>query len=131
MDSRVPYGVSGDDHRPGSRGLLGGRVLTCEGFDDSIRWRPGERLEHLFEERCDWLRRQDQVGHLAVDTASGSLSYTELDARANQLARFLIRQGVQPGDRIGLLSDVQCHVFPGLRGRARFIRFLGQLSSRS
>ena len=100
-------GDSGEeDDRPRSRSWLDGRVLTCNGYDDSIRWRPGERLEHLFEQRCDWLRRQGQAGHLVVDAAGGSLSYTELDARANQLARFLIRQGVQPGDRIGLLSDV-------------------------
>ncbi len=35
----------------------------------------------------------------------GTLSYAGLDARANQLARFLVRQGVRPGDRVGLLSD--------------------------
>ena len=29
----------------------------------------------------------------------------ELDARANRLARFLVRRGVRPGDRIGLLFD--------------------------
>ena len=105
--------------------MLGGRVLTCDGYDDSIRWRPGERLEHLFEERCDWLRRQDQAGHLAVDAAGGSLSYTELDARANQLARFLIRMGVQPGDRIGLLSDVAVDGYVGmlaaLKAHAAFV----------
>jgi non-ribosomal peptide synthetase-like protein len=91
-------------------------VLTCDGYDDSIRWRPGERLEHLFEQRCDWLRRQDQAGHLAVDAPGGSLSYPELDARANQLARFLIRRGVKPGDRIGLLSDVAVDGYVGMLG---------------
>src|SRR5271170_6708126 len=115
MNTSVRGGVSGeDDHRPGSRSWLDGRVLTCNGYDDSIRWRPGERLEHLFEQRCDWLRRQGQAGHLVMDAAGGSLSYTELDARANQLARFLIRQGVQPGDRIGLLSDVAVDGYVGM-----------------
>ena len=33
------------------------------------------------------------------------MTYRELDARANQLARFLVRRGVRPGDRIGLLFD--------------------------
>ena len=103
----------GENHRPESRSWLDGRVLTCRGYDDSIRWRPGERLEHLFEQRCDWLRGQGRAGHLAVDAAGGSLSYPELDARANQLARFLIRQGVRPGDRIGLLSD---HAVDGYAG---------------
>jgi non-ribosomal peptide synthetase-like protein len=107
-------GVSEEDERPGSRSWLDGRVLTCSGSDDSIRWRPGERLEQLFEQRCDWLRSQGQAGHLAIDAAGGSLSYTELDARANRLGRFLIRQGVQPGDRIGLLSDVAVDGYAGM-----------------
>ena len=34
-----------------------------------------------------------------------TLTYAELDVRANQLARFLLRRGVRPGDRIGLLFD--------------------------
>jgi hypothetical protein len=74
MDTSARDGVSGEeDRRPGSRSWLGGRVLTCDGYDDSIRWRPGERLEHLFEQRCDWLRRRGQAGHLVVDAAGGSL----------------------------------------------------------
>ncbi|MGD0557631.1 MAG: AMP-binding protein [Streptosporangiaceae bacterium] len=83
---------SAEDHR---------QVLTCAGYSDAIRWQAGERLEQLFERRCDWFARN---GQLAVDTDSEKLSYPELDARANKLARFLIRQGVRPGDRIGLLS---------------------------
>ena len=41
----------------------------------------------------------------AVVTDAGTLSYRELDRRANQVARYLIEQGVQPGDRVGLLFD--------------------------
>src|ERR1700733_1309492 len=126
MNTSVGDGFGGEeDDRPGSRSWLDGRVLTCDGYDDAIRWRPGERLEHLFEERCDWLRHQGQAGHLAVDAAGGSLSYTELDARANQLARFLIRRGVRPGDRIGLLSDVAVDGYVGmlavLKAHAAFV----------
>jgi non-ribosomal peptide synthetase-like protein len=85
---------------------LDARVLTCAGFDGAIRWREGERLEQLFEERCDGLRQQGRGDHLAVDGPDASLSYAELDARANQLARFLVlRQGIRPGDRVGLLFD--------------------------
>jgi len=83
-----------------------GRVLTCAGYEDAIRWQPGERLEHLFEQRCDQLNRQGKGGAIAVDGLGGTLSYAELDARANQLARFLgLREGVRPGDRVGLLLD--------------------------
>src|SRR3984885_11800554 len=126
MTTGVGDGVGGEeDHRPGSRSWLDGRVLACDGYDDSIRWRPGGRLEHLFEGRCDWLHGQGQAGHLAVDAAGGSLTYPELDARANQLARFLIGQGVRPGDRIGLLSDVAVDGYVGmlaaLKAHAAFV----------
>jgi non-ribosomal peptide synthetase-like protein len=126
VDTGVGDGVGGEeDHRPGSRSSLGGLVLTCDGYDDSVRWRPGERLEDLFEQRCDWLRGQDQAGRLAVDAPGGSLSYPELDARANRLARFLIRQGVKPGDRVGLLSDVAVDGYIGmlaaLKAHAAFV----------
>jgi non-ribosomal peptide synthetase-like protein len=79
-----------------------GPVLTCAGHDNSVRWRPGERLEHLFEARAAELGGTAT----AVDGPGGSLSYGELDARANQLARFLgLRVGVRRGDRVGLLFD--------------------------
>ena len=100
-------------------------MLTCAGYDDSIRWRPGERLEQLFERRCDWLSRMGQRGHLAVDALEGALSYRELDAAANQLARFLVHQGVRPGDRVGLLSDRSVDGYVGmlavLKARAAYV----------
>ncbi|HUK69710.1 MAG TPA: Pls/PosA family non-ribosomal peptide synthetase [Streptosporangiaceae bacterium] len=87
---------------PAGRQFLTG---ACAGYEGSIRWREGERLEQLFEGRCDWLRRQGRGDHLAVDAQDATLSYAELDARANQLARFLLGRGVRPGDRVGLLFD--------------------------
>jgi non-ribosomal peptide synthetase-like protein len=95
----------GAEARPGSRECLDGLVLTCAGYGDAVRWRDGERLEQVFEGRCDELRRRGQAHHLAVDAGDITLTYAELDARANQLARFLVRRGVRPGDRVGLLSD--------------------------
>ena len=116
---------AGGQDRPGSRSCLGGRVLTSAGYDDSIRWREGDRLEWLFERRCDWLRRQGRGRHLAVDAMDGTLSYLGLDARANQLARFLVRQGVRPGDRIGLLYDRAVDGYLGmlavLKARAAYV----------
>ncbi|HTU86610.1 MAG TPA: Pls/PosA family non-ribosomal peptide synthetase [Solirubrobacteraceae bacterium] len=90
----------------GAGGVADTCILTCAGYDNTVRWRPGERLEHLFEQRCDELARAGSPHALAVDGPGGRLSYAELDGRANQLARYLaLRQGVRAGQRVGLLLD--------------------------
>ena len=99
---------------PVSRECLDGRVLACAGYEDGARWREGERLEHVFEARCDRLRERGQADRLAVDAGDVTLTYAELDARANQLARFLVRRGVRPGDRIGLLFDEAVDSYTGM-----------------
>jgi len=76
-----------------------------EAADQSIRWAPGERLDQLFEEQCDRLREAGQGDHLAVDAGEFTLTYDELDSRANQLARYLSDCGARPGGRVALLSD--------------------------
>ncbi|WP_051385435.1 Pls/PosA family non-ribosomal peptide synthetase [Actinokineospora inagensis] len=70
-------------------------VLMGVGFAHGVRWRAGERLQHLF-------RRSD---HPAVDTGEFVLSYADVDDRANRLARYLLGRGVGAGDRVGLLFD--------------------------
>lgn len=80
-------------------------MLHCTQFDNAIRWKPGERLQHLFEARCDQLMPAGEGGHPAVITANGEISYKTLDDRANQLARYLLSHGVKPGERIGLLFE--------------------------
>ena len=87
---------------------LSDRVLVCPGYEHTIRWRSGERLDHLVEDQCDRMR---QTGHLAVDATNSRLTYDQLDARANQLARLLLDWGAQPGDRIGLLFDHAVHTY--------------------
>ena len=99
---------------PGSRECLDGRVLVAAGYEDGVRWREGDRLEHVFEDRCDELREKGQADRLAVDTGDVTLTYAELDARANRLARFLVRHGVRPGDRIGLLFDEAVDSYAGM-----------------
>ncbi|MGH4025687.1 MAG: Pls/PosA family non-ribosomal peptide synthetase, partial [Pseudonocardiaceae bacterium] len=104
---------------PGYPAAVLDRVLVCAGYEHTVRWRPGERLDHLFEERCDGAQ-YDGSGHhgsgsrLAVDTGDLRLTYQELDARANQLARHLISRGARPGDRIGLLFDQAVHSYLGM-----------------
>lgn len=80
-------------------------VLVDERYDQRIRWKPGERLHHLFEAVCDDLRARGQHDRVAVSLPEADITYLELDARANGLARFLRRRGVGSGDRVGLLFD--------------------------
>ena len=68
--------------------------------DNTLRWSEGERLNHAYEQVC--LRFADND---AVVTDSVTLTYDELNRRANQVARHLIAQGVTGGDRVGLLFD--------------------------
>ena len=71
-----------------------------------MRWKQGERLNHLLEEACIRFSESD-----AVVTDGGTLSYRELDCRANQVARYLIDQGIQPGDRVGLLFEKSAETY--------------------
>ncbi len=60
----------------------------------------GRCLHHLFEAAAD--AHGDRT---ALTDGARSLSYTELDERANRLAHALIADGVGRGDRVGLLLD--------------------------
>lgn len=86
-------------------GSAEGTVLTSAAPDQAARWQQGERLDQLFEDRCDRLRAEGRGAQLAVDAGETVLSYLELDGRANQLARYLLACGARPGDRIALLFD--------------------------
>ncbi|MGH3696045.1 MAG: Pls/PosA family non-ribosomal peptide synthetase [Pseudonocardiaceae bacterium] len=88
-----------------------GGVLVDQGAQHAIRWTPGERLDHLFEDRCDWMQH---CGWPAVDVGGSVLTYDQLDARANQLARHLLTRGARSGDRIGLLFDDAVHSYVGM-----------------
>ncbi len=59
-------------------------VLACKTADNAIRSRDGERLHHLWEERCDAFERQGDAGHAAVITDAAIYTFRDLDNRANQ-----------------------------------------------
>jgi len=80
-------------------------MLICKHADNAIRWTEGERLDHLFEQRCDQLHASANARPEAVVTDDAVFTFRELDERANQVARFLIAQGLKSGDRIGLMFD--------------------------
>ena len=66
----------------------------------ALRWRYGERLSDVLEEAC---RRHADL--MAVSVVGADVSYRELNARANQMARVFMRHGVSPGDRVAVLLD--------------------------
>ena len=84
-------------------------MLVHKDLSNTPRWREGERLHHLFEQRCDELH-----DHLAVVTQDVTLTYRELDNRANQLARHLIARGIRSGDRVALIFDKQVETYIAL-----------------
>lgn len=88
-------------------------VLVDTRFDQGVRWCPGERLDHLFEDKVDELAQHEHSHRLAVDTGALAVTYADLDARANRLARHLRGRGVRCGDRVALLSD---HPLDGYTG---------------
>ncbi|MEV6909770.1 amino acid adenylation domain-containing protein [Amycolatopsis sp. NPDC051071] len=100
-----PYG------QPSGLFTTDGLVLTCDGHEQRIRWRGGERLEQLYERLCDRLHADGLGARLAVDAGSTKLTFAGLDERANRLARHLRAHGVRPGDRVGLLFDEPVHPY--------------------
>lgn len=81
-------------------------VVIREHTNNAVRWKQGERLNHLLEESCIRFATSD-----AVITDAGTLSYRELNRRANQMARHLMDQGIQSGDRVGLLFDKSAETY--------------------
>lgn len=93
-------GVWDGTQPPGLRRGSGLQVVIREHTNNAVRWKQGERLNHVLEEAC--VRFADNE---AIVTDAERLTYRELDRRANQMARYLIEQGVKSGDRVGLLFD--------------------------
>lgn len=89
-------------------------MLICRNADNEIRWKDGERLDHLFEDRCDRLAAEGRSDHTAVIADEGRVTFAELEARANQVARHLIARGIRAGDRVGLLLDKSANTYVAL-----------------
>ena len=82
--------------------------------ENFIRWQEGERLDNVFEQTCDKLINEGKGSHLAVDNSENSVSYKELEEKANQLARYLAKQGIKSGDRVGLLFNKSIYTYISL-----------------
>jgi non-ribosomal peptide synthetase-like protein len=76
------------------------KTVVHENVSDALCWVPDERLNHLIEEAC--------IRFAANDAVIGSnivYSYSDLNRRANQLARHLLARGVKSGDRVALMLN--------------------------
>jgi amino acid adenylation domain-containing protein/non-ribosomal peptide synthase protein (TIGR01720 family) len=68
-------------------------------------------IHHLFEEQAE--RWPDRI---VVTFEKGSLTYRELNARANQLAHYLKRLGVKSGSLVGICVERSLEMIVGLLG---------------
>ncbi|WP_146047299.1 non-ribosomal peptide synthetase, partial [Pseudomonas syringae] len=88
------------------------RRQVLESFNDTAAAYPADKLLHqLFEEQA-----AQQPDALAVVDDAGSLTYGELNTRANQLAHYLIGLGIQPDDRVAICAQRSLEMVVGLLG---------------
>ena len=80
----------------------------------------GQTLPGLFHERA-----VGQPDAVAIEYGGTLLSYGELDARSNQLARYLVARGVRPADRVvvhaGLLPDFVVAILGVVKAGAAYV----------
>ncbi|MDX2391908.1 amino acid adenylation domain-containing protein [Streptomyces sp. DK15] len=97
-------------------GLAGHRLCTAAERDRLAAWNdtsaefPADRCLHALVE--DQVRATPDAA--AVVLGDVELTYAELDARANRLARHLGRLGVEPDDVVGLCMDRSPELVVGL-----------------
>ncbi|MCA1681962.1 MAG: condensation domain-containing protein, partial [Actinobacteria bacterium] len=96
-------GIAADPNQPVSRLPMLTEAETQQvlhAWNDTDREVPSATLPELFEAQ---VRRTPEA--MAVVTDDVSLSYAELEARANRLAHRLVRFGVRPECLVGLLME--------------------------
>ncbi|HEV7589423.1 MAG TPA: amino acid adenylation domain-containing protein, partial [Longimicrobium sp.] len=96
-------------------------ILTAGERETLLRW--GTGAEGLAEAKSipellavQVAARPDAV---AAEFADGAMTYRELDARANRVARRLAALGVRPGDHVGLAAGQTCAMVAALAGILR------------
>src|SRR5258708_39849760 len=86
--------------------------LILRDWNATERDYPRHKCVHeLFEEQA-----ARNPGAVAVTFEGRSLTYAQLDKRANQLARHLIKVGVTPGSLVGIALDRSLDLLVGLLG---------------
>lgn len=82
-----------------------------DGFNNTAQAYPDKCVHELFEKQVE--RSPEAV---AVVSGQTQFTYRELNARANQLARFLKRFGVGPDSLVGLCVDRSPEMIVGILG---------------
>jgi non-ribosomal peptide synthetase-like protein len=85
-------------------------VIATQATADESPLSPG-LLHELFE-----MRAETCPNAIAVICGNERLSYAQLEARSNQIANYLKTQGIQPGDRVGLLTPRTPELYIALLG---------------
>jgi non-ribosomal peptide synthetase-like protein len=86
-----------------------GEPSVLSSKDTALRWKEGERLHHLLQQACLQFGANE-----AIVTDEAMITYRDLDRRANQVGRYLLDQGIEPGDRVGLLFDKSVETYIAL-----------------
>lgn len=76
------------------------RRVLVEWNDTTAEYPREKTVPQLFEEQVE-----RSPGRVALQTGATTLSYSELDARANRIARTLRSRGVNRGQRVGLCVE--------------------------
>ena len=85
------------------------RHQVIRGFHARTPYPGGQLIHELFEDR---VRRQPQA--IAVLCEGDSLTYAELNARANQLAWYLIGKAVAPEELVGICTERSLEMVVGV-----------------
>ncbi len=82
-------------------------LLVDASRDQAVRWEPGERLHHVFDDRLAALPDAPAFELGGPDEPGGVrvLTTAEVSRRADQTARLLRAAGVGPGARVALVLD--------------------------
>jgi amino acid adenylation domain-containing protein len=88
-------------------------ITALKAFNNNTEkhWEPSSSIQMLIEKQVT-----KSPGDVAATCGTQTMSYLELSQRSNQLARYLIQQGVQPGQMIGLCVDRSLDMLVSLLG---------------
>lgn len=80
------------------------KARTLRGLPPTHSLVPYRSLKHLLENRASESPEKVYLIHYDADGNREEITYAQLNARVNQLANFLVAQGVRRGDRVATIA---------------------------